>query len=151
MNNKNNSWPTGIFIFYVLFMIVLVAAVIFSTRNNIELVTNNYYEKTLLYEDQILAIKNTQSLAEKPVVGFDKVRQFVFLLMPKVFMSENIAGTVYFFRPSDASLDYSISLECDGQNQQIFPLKNSAPGKWKVQIEWTDGSKKYYYEQVIFI
>lgn len=151
MSKNGKSWSIGLFIFYVVFMIVLIGVVIYSTQNNVELVTNNYYEKTLVYEDQIQAINNTKSLAQKPVVAVDKVQQQIFLVMPKIYIPETNQGKILFFRPSDSHLDFSVPLNCNMQNQQTFPLQKMASGKWKVQLTWTDGIKKYYYEQVIFI
>ena len=151
MSDKGKRWSVGIFILYAIFMILLVGAVIFSTRNNVELVTNNYYEKTLTYEKQIQAITNTRLLTQKPVVTVNKVKQQIILLMPKVFLANSIQGKVHFYRPSATHLDFSVVLNCDHQNQQTFPLQKVVSGKWKVQINWTAGSKDYYFEQVIFI
>ncbi len=151
MSIKDNSWPRGIFIFYVVFMIVLVGAVIFSTRNNVELVTINYYEKTLTYENQIQAIKNVNALDKKPIVAIEKSQMRIILVMPENFNPDTIQGKILFFRPSDMHFDISFDLKCNSQNQQIFPLEKMAKGKWRIKMDWTDGSKEYYFEQVIFI
>src|SRR5210317_2103331 len=101
MKNKGKSWSVGIFIFYVVFMVVLVGAVFYSTQNNVELVTPNYYEKTLKYDNQIEAIKNTRSLIKKPLFSVNKRKEYIFLQMPEIFSSGETVGEILFFRPSD--------------------------------------------------
>ncbi len=151
MSNKGKIWSRGIFIFYTVFIILLISAVIYSINNNVELVSKNYYEKTLSYENQIQAINNTSTLAVKPVIGVDKDKQQIFLLMPQEFSAQTIKGKINFFRPSEKRLDFSALLNCDSQNKQAFPMHKMASGKWKIQVTWEAGSKKYYFEQVIFI
>ena len=128
MSNANRSWPVGIFVFYAIFMAILVAIVVYSTTNNVELVTQNYYEKTLVYEERIQAIKNTRALAKKPLFIIDKAKQSLFLIMPE---SDSLAieGEILFFRPSANRLDFKVPLKVDLNNRQGFALEKMTQGK----------------------
>ena len=54
------NWGTGIGLFYVVFVVIMVSMVMFSARNNIDLVQEDYYEKDLNYESFRLARENSR-------------------------------------------------------------------------------------------
>ena len=47
------NWGTGIFLLYAGFAAVTIALVIFAMTKKVDLVTDNYYDKELKYEEQI--------------------------------------------------------------------------------------------------
>ena len=150
-NNKDTSWPAGIFGVYGIFVIGLIVAVFLSLNNDVEMVTSNYYEKTLTYEDQITRIKNTKALTQQPDIAFNQDKSVMILTMPEILEEKNYTGKIKFFRPSNSSMDKSLKLQCDAQGKQIIPLSTLVSGKWKVQLLWSDGQKEYYFEKVIII
>ncbi|KAA3610302.1 MAG: hypothetical protein D8M58_06215 [Calditrichaeota bacterium] len=149
--DKNKSWPYSITIFYVLFMIAMLSFLFFSFNNNIQMVTDNYYEKTLEYEDQINRIRNTNALKIKPVFNFNKASNEIFLIMPAVFDSSSITGKIVFFRPSDANLDQTIKLNINENHIQVIPVTGIVKGKWDVQLHWTADGTEYFYKQVLVL
>jgi len=115
------------------------------------MVTDNYYEKTLKYEEQITRIKNTQALNEKPDIAFARDKGMLILTMPEISGQRNFSGNVHLFRPSNFKLDRNFILQLDQQGRQIIPLTAIERGKWEIQIRWSDNQKEYYFEQVINI
>jgi nitrogen fixation protein FixH len=146
---KGTGWPVGIFTFYSLFVAGLLLAVFLTLNNDMQMVTSNYYEKTLKYEDQITRIRNANALEVKPDVAFNRDKSFLILNMPEISGARNFTGKIHFFRASNAKLDQSFTLQCDAQGRQYIPLSNIENGKWKIQIEWTDKTKEYYFEQIV--
>ena len=151
INKKGTAWPVGIFVFYGLFVLALLVAVFLTVNNDVEMVTSNYYEKTLKYEDQITRIKNTNALQVQPDVAFNKEKNILILTMPEISGERNFAGVINFFRPSDSKLDQSFVLQCDDQGRQLLPLSSFETGKWEIQIQWADDQKEYYFEKVVII
>ena len=150
-NSKGTAWPVSIFVVYGIFVIGLMVAVFLSLNNNVEMVTSNYYEKTLTYEEQITRIKNTKALTQQPGIAFSKDKTFMILTMPEILEDNNYTGTIRFFRPSNSSMDKSLELRCDSEGKQIIPISTLISGKWKVKLLWSDGLKEYYFEKVIII
>lgn len=148
---KTGGWPGGIIIIYILFATGLIGIVFYSQTNNIQLVSNNYYEKTLHFENQIQASNNVQALAEKPVIGIDRTKNELVISLPSIFNAQEISGEIGFFRPSDSSMDYKIALKLNSDNKQFVVVKNTLAGKWRIFLKWNDGIKDYFYEQVINI
>lgn len=150
-NTSNKSWPLGIIFVYGIFVIGLIAAVFLSVDNNVQLVTNNYYEKTLTYQSQIDRIKNTQALTQQPDISFSKEKTEMILTMPLLSKGHSYSGTIRFFRPSNSSLDQNFILKCNTQGIQHISLSTVASGMWKIQLQWSDGQKEYYLEKAIVI
>ena len=58
------NWGVKIVISFVFFIGLLFGLVYISMNQDISLVSENYYEQELAYEDQIQRIKNTNNLEE---------------------------------------------------------------------------------------
>lgn len=151
MSEKEKSWPIGIIIVYALFALGLLGFWYFSSLNQVEMVTENYYEKTLQYEDQITKERNTDNLKQKPIFNYTKSNHLIILKMPDEFSGKSIKGDILFFRPSDAQKDRRVNLQFDKDGKQFISVKELSPGKWKAQLEWYDGAKSFYYEEIIVI
>ena len=73
-----------------------------------DLVTKEYYEEELKYEDQINRQKRTQALANGLEWEFARAAKTVILKFPQ---NLRITGKIMFFRPSDATQDNIIPIE----------------------------------------
>ena len=151
MKGKNSKWPAAIIIVYSIFAIGLIVIVLFTKSNNVQLVSDNYYEKTLIFENQIQASKNVKALSEEPDINIVKNTKQIILTLPLVFNPDQIRGEILLFRPSDAHQDDKIKMSFNSDNKQIISYNNMAAGKWKVMLNWTDGTKDYFFEKVIII
>ncbi len=149
--NKSKRWPLSIALFYSLFVIAFIIFMFFSFENNYQMVTENYYDKTLKYEEQIARIRNTNALEIKPVLNPSLATNEIILLMPKFFDYNSIKGKIIFFRPSDKTLDQTIKMKINENNIQVIPVSGIVTGKWNVQLLWTDGNLDYYFEQVLVL
>ena len=149
--NKNKKWPFSIALFYSLFVIAFIVFLFFSFDNTYQMVTDNYYEKTLKFEEHITRIRNTNALETKPVFNLNKATDEIFLVMPEVFDNKTVKGKIIFFRSSDTNLDQEINLKLNENNIQPIPVSGIVAGKWDVQLHWTDGQTDYYYEQVLVL
>lgn len=148
-DNKGKSWSLGIIIFYSVFVLALLGFWYFSTFHKIELVTDNYYEQELQYEKTITRMKNANSLAEKPYFQVDKKNKQLILTVPAELNPPSLRGKIHLFRPSDAKFDRKYNLLCDTSNRQFIPIHGLPEGKWRLKMNWTDGVKEFYIEEVI--
>lgn len=141
------NFGNWIVVAFVLFAIFIGTLVTVCVRQDISLVSKNYYSEELAYQDQIKRINNTTALIEKPdIVKLDN--NTVKITFDEQF---NIAhGKVKFFCPSDPKMDKDFELETNG-NTQLFdtsPLRN---GMYKVKLLWVMDGKEFYYEEIINI
>lgn len=143
------SWGTKIAIFYSFFVVVLVSLVVSSIGTGDHLVTKNYYEKELAYEDHIEAVRNTDALADPLLITYERSTSSILLEYPQGIGS--ISGQVLLYRPSDAGLDQELAIQIDPAHRQVIDAADLLPGFWRVQVNWNTGGKEYYTEAKVFV
>lgn len=144
------NWGSGIALFYALFAIVLVTAVIRSTQFDNSLVSDQYYADDLNYQQHYDKLVNSQSLKHKLEIAKNKPDGVVELNFPQDL--KNISGEIHFFCPSNSRLDFRVPVRLNAQNQQIVPLKQlKKEGLWRVKVDWKAGERAFYKETALTI
>lgn len=143
------NWGWKIAIVMGIYMAGVLSVVWYAMSTDVNLVTEDYYQQELAYEEQILRLKNTESLAEKPTFNFSSDRKFVVLSFPVGLVPDS--GKITLYRPSDFTQDRKFKLELDEANQQGFVAVSLLPGLWKAKLQWQEGGKSYFQEFVIVI
>ncbi|MCH6234949.1 FixH family protein [Cognataquiflexum rubidum] len=140
------DWGKGIVITLVVFVSLMVGLVIVCVKqDDIHLVTQNYYEEEIKYQDQIEKMINANSLDYK-VLSYDNQLKKVDLKLPV-----GAKGTLHLFRPSDARLDQKITFDISDINAKAYDLKSLKPGYWKVKLTWSENGVDYFHEEKINI
>ncbi len=139
------NWGTGIALFYGLFVVVLVAAVIKSTQYDNSLVSDHYYADDLAYQQHYVKLVNSKSLLED--VKIVRSEEAVRLTFPQEVGV--IQGEIIFFCPSDSQQDFKLPIELDADKKQVVPIKQIKKGLWKVKVDWQADGKPYYKEETI--
>ncbi len=141
------NWGHGIAIFFACFVGFILFLVVKSHQQNIDLVTENYYEQELQYQQQITKIENTQKLAEKVKIISEKGG--VQLQFPQ--LPAPVKGQVQVFRPSDARFDLVKDLAPDSLNHQLIATSALPAGYYRIKINWQSGGKDYYTDEALHL
>lgn len=142
-------WGTGLVIGMVLFMgFILYMVITMSTnkRYSHDLVTEAYYEKEMLYQNEIDAETNTHFLSEK--ISGKKTEKGWLLTFPEELEAATVEGTVFLYRPSNKQLDFNFPIELSGSNL-LIPDKRLLEGRWNVTVDWTYQNRAYMYKNEI--
>lgn len=143
------NWGYKIAILFIGFVVFMVGMVTICFRqNDIHLVEKQYYEKEIAYQNQINIETNTALLKNPPLIRYHHDSQTVSVEYPQSTGIEE--GSILFFRPSDASKDFVVTVRPEGGKQAI-PVGHLQKGFWRVKMEWTDASKKFYLEEKIVV
>lgn len=140
------NWGTRIVIMYLGFVALIVTMVVVSMRQQVDLVTPDYYAKELKYQSNIDKANNHNQLISSlkcSINGDNIVIDF-----PEEHKSESISGEVLVYKPSDAKSDKVISIVAVN-GQMTIPTSVFSKGMYKVKIDWTVNGKSFFYEQVI--
>jgi hypothetical protein len=141
------NWGTGIVIAIISFMAFIMYFVItMSTDNNYshDLVTEKYYQKELNFQDEIDAVKNTLLLKDKvKIIRTEKGLEIEF---PKYFISKEIKGKVFLYRPSNKQLDFEIPIS---NTYLLVPEKRLVDGRWNIDVSWKYKNKAYLVKEEI--
>lgn len=143
------NWGTKITILYIGFVILIVSMVFISATNKSELVSKDYYEQELRYQDRIDALNNEQKLSV--TINYEIVDQFVILKYLNSEIRKDFKGEVLFFRPSDSTKDLKIDLIFDKEGEQIISKDKLSKGVYKMCISWKNDKKVFYKEAIITI
>ncbi|QQS36845.1 MAG: FixH family protein [Ignavibacteriales bacterium] len=138
------NWGTGIVISMLVFMIATTGMMILFINQKVDLVTDNYYDKELKFQQQIDKVNNTNNLKEKIELKYES--QLVRIKFPQSYISLNPAGELFFYRPSDIKKDFKIPLSIDSTGLQVIPFTSHDKGYWKVQLHWSMQSSEYFNE-----
>ncbi len=141
------NWGSGIAIFYIFFMVIMISMVIRATQNKVELVQQDYYDKDLNYETFRESKQNTASLKENISIKFHHRDAEIQIVFPQSIKS--VQGAVTLYRPSNTLLDKKLSIDLDEDNTMVIPTHRLARGLWRVQLNWNSGDKSYYQEEII--
>lgn len=141
-------WGTGIFIFYGLFVLGILSAVSFYMRQDVDLVSNEYYKDEIKYQDKIEKLKRTYAL--KDDVKFIQADENLTISFPKT-IKENITGEILFIRPSGRKYDFRLPLQTDQNLMQMVNFSRRRKGLWKIEMNWKAGNAEYMNEETVNI
>ncbi len=141
------NWGLKIGILYGGFVILILVMVGMAMNQKFDLVSKDYYEQELKYQDRIDKTNRTQALKEQMTwqVNPDVLQ----LKFPTQFKGQSIKGTVYFFRPSDERMDKKINISVDSSLCFRINRDQLKKGYYKMQIDWNVNNQDYYNESVI--
>ena len=132
------NWGTGIAIFYIGFMAMMIGFVVKSKQYDHSLVVDNYYEEDLTYQSHYDKISKQQISGN---LQFTQKEDFIELAFAK-----KGEGTVLFYRPADKSLDFQLPIQMDSKNKIKVPTKKLKPGLWKLKCNWRSEGSEFYKE-----
>jgi hypothetical protein len=143
------NWGTKIAVLYIGFVGLIVVMVVMSMHQKIDLVSEDYYNKELMFQDKINEMKNTNSLSG--TITHTITNTAIELQFQPEFKTKKVTGEILFFRPSDSSKDFTTAVSLDENAEQKISLNKLSKGMYKMQISWKDESKGYFAEETIII
>jgi hypothetical protein len=141
------NWGKWIIVAFVLFTGFIAILVTVCMRQEINLVSKEYYREELAYQDQILRMNNANKLDKKPAI--QKAGTFLTIDFDHFNKIEN--GKLKLFSPSDPKKDKVFILNASEGNQQSIPVDNLAKGMYRAQMQWNMNGQEYFVETVVNI
>ena len=133
---------------FVLFAIFIGALVTVCVRQDVNLVSKDYYNEELAYQDQVTRINNTKSLGHTPTVTVIDGNVIEVKFDSVATVSK---GILKLFCPSDPTMDRDfdlLPLANQGRKVEIRSLKR---GMYRAKIYWENEQQKFYHEEAINI
>jgi hypothetical protein len=138
------KWIWGSFIFFALFIGTLVFV---AMKQEVSLVSKNYYEEELKHSEKMHRVSNANALAAKPELAFEGNKVKVSFVQ----FSQIENGKLTVQRPSKAALDYQFEVPAVSDSNQYFELKNWEPGLYRVSFSWSANGQDYYFEKLLVL
>ena len=143
------SWGNGIVIAFGVFMSVNVITAVYLMNQDVNLVSEDYYDEEIKYQQQIDRMERTSRLEKKQIVSFDG--SIFKIKIPKSVLSKRLTGEIYFYRPSNSKSDIKIPLITDTSGVQVIPVERLEKGLWAIKVNWLSIGKEYFSEDRILI
>ena len=139
---KNLNWGHGLaialgcFIIFILFLILIFP----MGKQNAEMISNNYYEEELKYQDVIDAKNNAAKLEKTPT--YKATSEGILISFPdNIKVDKDIANFVL-FRTEDSNLDVKKEVTLQ-HNLFLIPKKVISKGSYTLKLKWTENKKPY--------
>jgi nitrogen fixation protein FixH len=141
-----NKWGIGIAAAYIIFAGSMILFAVHASHQHYDLVSDNYYEQAVKYQDKIDAGYNAEQ--SKLDITYNEKENTLLLNAA----SEIKSGTLQFYKPDKAAVDFKLDFSTNAEGKQTLPLRKLAHGYWKVNAIWiADDNKSCYTETKIFI
>ena len=137
------NWGTGIvlaFIGFISFILYFVIVATTDERASHDLVTDDYYEQELAFQDEIDAEKNARKFSGE--FSFKKVESGLQVNWPAALREKNIQAQVSLYRPSNKHLDFDLSVNLSNSHL-LIPDNRLLDGRWDIKFRWTEAGEDY--------
>jgi nitrogen fixation protein FixH len=143
------NWGTGLVIgmaLFIGFILFFVITMITNEKYSHDLVTEDYYQKEMVYQQEIDAEKKLMSLSE--AVKTLRTEEGWILQFPKEMDPQKVEGTVFLYRPSNKQLDFDLPMVLSGSNL-LIPDNRLLDGRWDITVDWMYEGERYLYKKSI--
>lgn len=134
-------WILVAFVLFAAFMAMLVTVCV---REEIGLVSKNYYADELAYQTKMDQVKNASELWAQPKISVEGS----LLKIDFAGVGQIQKGQLALLCPSDPSRDQKFEI-ASSENEQVFQLRENGRGLFRAGLKWTMGDKEYYVEKMI--
>jgi len=140
------SWGIKIILSFVIFAAGIITMVAISISKSTDLVSENYYEQEIKYQDQIDLLKNSREIDKS--ISLTYADNLIIINSGGI---KSLKGEMHFYRTSNAAKDFKIDFSPDENGMQTLTASNLDKGLWKVKMSLKDSSSKFFVEKSIFI
>lgn len=126
----------GCFILFILFLILVFPI----GKQNADMISDNYYEEELKYQDVIDAKENASQLKEIP--SYKATAEGMEIIFPESIKADENKVEFVLFRTEDSNLDIKKELNL-GNNKFVIPKKVISSGSYTLKLKWKENKKPY--------
>ena len=143
------NWGTGIVIALIVMISGMIVLVSIAVRQDYDLVDNDYYQKSVNYQQQIEKVRNNEALVEK--IQLNQSAGTLKITFPNLGNVEGYSGEIHFYSPVAEKRDLTLKVKPDSGFSQTINLKSLEKGRYQVKIDWTANKVSYYQEEEITV
>ncbi len=102
---KKSRWGIGLAVVYGAFLVVMIGIVIASRFQPVDLVSRDYYDREIKYQDQIDRMQRSQTEGMQLTIEHSAKDGLLTVKFPAGVEPAAVTGKLKLFRPSNAALD----------------------------------------------
>jgi nitrogen fixation protein FixH len=144
--NVRWNWGTSIAIVYGLFACSTLGFVVFAMNRPADLVSQDYYQRSLRQDERMAAEANARGLADPVSFAVDTAEKRLIVEWPAALAAAT--GEITFYRPSNSGADRRFPI-APASGGQLIEIGDLASGRWRVQAEWRYADRLFYQEAIV--
>ena len=138
------NWGLKIVLGLACFIVFIVSAGIYMvTKNTDTLEDEDYYEKSLSYDEVYQHKQNLLNDKALPTVRVERDTLYI------TFSQVNNRGELNFKRPSNNTLDRTLPFATQGTDYQL-PVSTFTRGSWRLEISWQHDDVSYISDHSLY-
>lgn len=141
------NWGKSVVLAFILFAVFIGVLVTVCVRQDISLVSRDYYNEELDYQAKIEGARNVGQLSHQPEIILTEGQS----LQVKFDFHELESGKLVLYSPADIAEDKIFKIERTTSPLQTFSTGSLKKGNYKVKMIWTMNGKDFYFEKSIYI
>jgi len=142
------TWGHKIAGAYMLFVAGIVFLVFKANGERYDMVTKDYYEEELKFQQVIAESANANALSA--TVTVEKLNDALSIRFPVEMRNKKIEVDFYLYYPADDMKDFRKSFTIN-QPEFTQALPAGFKGQYELKLSWSADGKKYYNERKIFL
>jgi hypothetical protein len=143
------NWGTGIVIAMIIMVSGMLALVSVAIRQDFDLVDNDYYQKSINYQQHIEKVRNNEALPEK--IRVELSGGSLHVNFPALGGYQDFSGEIHFYSPVEQKRDLIIPVQPESSLVQVIDLENLEKGRYQIKIDWKVKGTGYYQEEEITV
>jgi len=140
------NWGYKILVVFTVFVAGILFLVYKSSNQKMDLVTTDYYEKELKYQQKIDAMGKVSQLTD--TVKYALSGGQLHIEFPKDFLGKTITGDLVLYCPSDEDRDVKQAFSVLDHPVSV-PVQSLKRMEYQMQLSWKVGSNTYYLEKML--
>ena len=134
------NWGVKITIGMGIFMLLILGMVTIAMRQNIELESEDYYARELVYEEQLQKFRNAEKQGWLPIWTLQPGCLSLKFITP-------VTATVKWIRPSALAQDFISTVKTDSAGKLEICDSRLVSGMWRAELNWSQAGKNCYQQQ----
>jgi len=139
------NWGHYIAIALGCFMTFILTLMFTAGDSGHAMVTEDYYEKELTFQNEIDAEKSALALTEKPELRSQA--NGMVLEFPTSIVDPK--GTIYLMRNNDETKDILMPIKLNHKNQMLISSVDLIDGEYELFLKWKSENKEYMIKKSI--
>ena len=148
---KQNLWPLALVGVFSLFIGAVLVILVLSRYNTIDLVSSDYYEQGIEYQQQIERFNRVRQDSLELKFEYNRTERKLNIHFPPDLDINSTRGTIVLFRPADAGQDKKIPLMIGSDHRQTINMQKLVKGLWRIKIFWQKERTEFYQEETVIL
>src|SRR5215471_10819356 len=142
------NWGHKLTIVFVGFAALIGTMVYKCTQQKFDLVSDDYYNQELKYQDKI---DGSKAASEISPVKISQTASDVIIQMPQELKGLSLKGDVWLYCANKAANDVKLPLSLDANGIMEINKSHIAGSRYTAKITWSGGGTNYYKELALII